>query len=184
VIGNRKHPQVSSARSRGPRQRRAIPSGRCSLCGRSTEKHGVVLIAVRLAREQESISALDNSRLYCVECNEGRECSTEPPEPAWMGTVMAQENVHMRLGETLKVFDGEPVSASTLKLVAGQDGWTTRVRELRYLGWEIEAFKRKLPNGRVSSYYRLNKWQPWPSDPTGTIREYERRRAQRNRASK
>jgi hypothetical protein len=87
----------------------------------------------------------------------------------------------MRLGETLKEFQGQPVAAATLKFVANQDAWQARVRELRYLDWDIKTFNRKLPSGRVSSFYRLNKSKPWPSDPTATIREYERKRAQRNK---
>lgn len=90
----------------------------------------------------------------------------------------------MRLGETLKAFNGQPVAAATLELVADQDDWKRRIRELRYLGWEITTFNRKLPGGRVSSYYRLDKSKPWPPDPTGTIREYERKRAQRNKLTK
>ncbi len=101
-----------------------------------------------------------------------------------MGAVMGLKSVHMRLGETLKAFRGQPVAAATLELVANQDAWPTRVRELRYLGWDIESFNRKLPGGRVSSFYRLKKSKPWPPDPTGTIRQYEKDRAQRNKSGK
>jgi hypothetical protein len=101
-----------------------------------------------------------------------------------MGAVIAHKSVHMRLGETLKAFKGEPVPAATLEFVANQDDWKKRVRELRYLGWDIATFNRKLPSGRVSSFYRLNSSQPWVPDPTGTIRQYERERAQRNRSAK
>ncbi len=95
---------------------------------------------------------------------------------------MAHNSVHVRLGETLKAFKGDPVPAATLDYVANQDGWKKRVRELRYLGWEIESFNRKVgEGGRVSSYYRLVKSRPWPEDPTGIIRQYERDRAERNR---
>lgn len=96
---------------------------------------------------------------------------------------MAHESIHVRLGETLKAFKGEAVPAATLEFVANQDDWKKRVRELRYLGWEIKTFNRKLSRGgRVSSYYRVTKYSPWPEDPTGVIRQYERDRAGRNRA--
>ena len=100
-----------------------------------------------------------------------------------MRKVMAHKSVHMRLGETLKEFKGEPVSAATLEFVANQDDWKKRIRELRYLGWEIETFNRKIAEGgRVSSYYKLVKSKPWPDDPTGIVRKYERDRAVRNKA--
>jgi hypothetical protein len=171
-------------------KRRAWPSracrprrtrGRCSMCGRSAEKHGVVFAATR---QEEGSNLPENLRALCAECNVGRESCRELQEPEWMHAVMAHRSVHMRLGETLKAFRGRPVPAETLKLVADQDGWKTRLRELRYLGWDIEAFNRKLKGGRVSSFYRLKKSKPWPPDPTGTIRQYERDRAQRNKSAK
>lgn len=127
--------------------------------------------------------ASEDPHLICAECDVGRACYLEPPEPVWMAAVIANKSVHVRLGETLKAFKGEPVPSATLRLVANQGAWTSRIRELRYLGWEIDTFRRKLVGGRVSSFYRLRSWQPWPPDPTGTIREYERARAQRNKSS-
>jgi hypothetical protein len=153
---------------------------RCHMCGRSAEKHGIVLIAAHyVSREGEGSNTSENLEVICAECNAGREDCLELPEPAWMGAVMAHRSVHMRLGETLKAFQTQPVAAATLKFVANQAAWQTRLRELRYLGWDIDTFNRRLPGGRVSSFYRLNKSKPWPPDPTGAIRQYERERAQR-----
>src|ERR1035438_4037522 len=96
-----------------------------------------------------------------------------------MRGVMGQKSVHVRLGETLKAFNGEAVPAATLEFVANQDDWKKSIRELRYLGWEIETFNRKLSEGgRVSSYYRLAKSRPWPEDTPGIIRPYERNRSE------
>ena len=89
----------------------------------------------------------------------------------------------MRLCEALKKFQGEPVPTAMLKFVADQDAWTKRIRELRYLGWEIDTFNRKVSEkGCGSSFYRLVKSRPWPVDPTAAIRQYERNRAERNRS--
>jgi hypothetical protein len=95
---------------------------------------------------------------------------------------MGHKSVHVRLGETLKAFRSEPVDAATLEFVANQDDWKKRLRELRYLGWDITTFNRRISDVRVSSFYRLVKYNPWPADPTGAIRQYERNRAERNRA--
>ena len=100
-----------------------------------------------------------------------------------MDAVLAHGSVHVRLGETLKAFRGEPVPATTLEFVANQGDWKKRIRELRYLGWDVKTFNRKLSeHGRISSYYRLVKPRPWPEDPTAVIRQYERDRAERNKA--
>lgn len=96
--------------------------------------------------------------------------------------IRRNRSVHVRLGETLKVFRGKPVPGAILKFVAQQDAWANRIRELRYLGWEIVACWPRVGDARVSSFYRLVKSQPSPADPTGDIRRYERDREQRNRA--
>jgi hypothetical protein len=155
------------------------------MCGGSADKREDLLVAVYyVSREPEQSDESENLRVICEERNPGSDGSLDLSEPEWMGAVKAHESVHMRLGETLKAFPGQPVSAATLGLVANQSGWRSRLRELRYLGWDIDSYNKKMPGGRVSSFYRLNKSKPWPSDPTGAIREYERRRAERNKKAK
>ena len=68
-----------------------------------------------------------------------------------------------------------------IDFVADQDEWRKRLRELRYLGWRITASRADLPGRRFQSAYRLEKFTDWPPDPTGWIRSYEQRRAERNR---
>jgi hypothetical protein len=124
----------------------------------------------------------ENLWAVCEDCNAGKKNYFKSVDAGWMRKVMHHESVHVRLGETLKAFKGEAVPASILDFVANQDDWKKRVRELRYLGWEIKTFNRKLSGeGRVSSFYELVKSRPWPDDPTGVIRQYERDRAERNK---
>jgi len=156
---------------------------RCGLCGRSIEKHGIVLVVDhKVPREWGGETVPDNLKTICEECSVGKQAYFESVDAEWMGRVMGHKSVHVRLGETLKAFKGEPVDAATLKFVANQADWKKRVRELRYLGWEIETFNRRISETHVSSFYRLVKSRPWPADPTGVIRQYERDRAERNRA--
>ena len=54
-------------------------------------------------------------------------------------------------------------------------------RDLRYLGWKIAPMKRKNERGRVKVLYKLVEWKPWPEDPSGWIRDFERERAARNK---
>jgi 5-methylcytosine-specific restriction endonuclease McrA len=157
--------------------------GRCGRCGRSIEKHGVVLVVDhKIPREWGGETVPENLEAICEDCNAGKKAYFKSVDAEWMHGVMGHKSVHVRLGETLKAFKGEPVDAATLEFVANQDDWKKRVRELRYLGWEIETFNRRISETRVSSFYRLVKLRPWPADPTGDIRRYERERAERNRA--
>ena len=143
-----------------------------------------MLVAIHeVSREREGNTVSDNLHTVCEECNAGLEgCCFKLPDPEWMRGVMGQKSVHVRLGETLKAFKGAPVDAATLEFVANQDDWKKRLRELRYLGWEIGTFNRRISEARVSSFYRLVRSRPWPADPTGVIRQYERDRAKRNSA--
>jgi len=155
---------------------------RCGLCGRSAEKHGVLLVVGHKgARGWGGETVPDNLESICEDCNSRMKVYFESMDAKWMPRVMGHKSVHVRLGETLKAFKGEAVDAATLKFVANQGNWPARVRELRYLGWEVETFNRRISKTRVSSFYRLVKSRPWPIDPTGVIRQYERDRAERNR---
>ena len=62
-----------------------------------------------------------------------------------------------------------------LEAVAAQDDWQKRLRELRTLGWEIEVKKMKQPNGRVTSAYKVQKWNELSDDPAD-IRRIEKER--------
>ena len=117
----------------------------------------------------------------CEECNAVKKTYLNSGAAAWMRDVMRLKSVHLRLGETLVAFKGEPVPAQMMHVIANQDDWKKRVRELRYLGWEVSVFNPKRHNGRVSTFYKLVKSAPWHDDPTGVIRQYERERAERNR---
>lgn len=157
--------------------------GRCGNCGRTIEKHGIVLVVDhKVPREWGGETVAENLWAICEDCNAGKKNYFKSVDADWMRKVMAHKSVHVRLGETLKASKGGAVPAATLDFVANQDDWKKRIRELRYLGWEIKTFNRKLSEGgRVSSYYRLVKSRPWPDDPTGVIRQYERDRAERNK---
>lgn len=158
--------------------------GYCGNCGRTIEKHGIVLVIDhKIPREWGGLTEPDNLRAICEECNADKKNYFKSVDAEWMPDVMRHKSVHMRIGETLKAFKGEAVPAQVMDFVSNQDDWKKRARELRYLGWKIHVFNRKLPSGRVSSFYKLVKAARWPDDPTGVIRRYEQERARRNRAA-
>ena len=73
--------------------------------------------------------------------------------------------------------------SSLLEVVADQDDWHKRLRELRYpvIGWDIETRRYKNESGKVVVDYVLRNYRPWPDDPTGTIRRFEQERERRNK---
>jgi HNH endonuclease len=156
--------------------------GSCSSCGRSIEKHDVVLVVdYKIPWDWGGPTESDKLWAICEDCNAGKKNYFKSVDADWMREVMKHKSVHMRIGETLKAFKGEPVPAQIMDFVSNQDDWKKRARELRYLGWKIHVFNRKLASGRVSSFYKLVKSTAWPEDPTGLIRRYEQDRAKRNR---
>jgi hypothetical protein len=181
-VGPREKPRDTTPISlRLQAQARHAARGRCGMCGRTIEKHGVVLVVDhKIPRDWGGPTEAENLWAICEDCNAGKKNYFKSVDATWMRNVMKHKSVHMRIGETLKAFKAEPVPAQVMSFVANQDDWKKRARELRYLGWNIKVFNRKLPNGRISSFYKLIQSAVWPDDPTGVIRRYERERARRN----
>jgi 5-methylcytosine-specific restriction endonuclease McrA len=161
-----------------------LAKGRCGMCGRTIEEHKIALhVDHKVPRDLGGDTEVDNLWAICETCNEGKKNHFKSIATPEMLKAMAQKSVHMRLGEALKASKGKPVPAETLHVIANQDDWKKRIRELRYLGWKIETHNAKSETGKVSSYYTLVEHHPWPSDPTAKIRKYERDRAAQNRES-
>jgi hypothetical protein len=91
----------------------------------------------------------------------------------------------VRIGELLKAVGvGNRTPSPLLEVVADQDDWQKRLRELRYpvIGWDIETKLYKSPSGKKRSDYILRSYRPWPDDPSGKIRRFEQKRKQRNKS--
>ncbi len=155
----------------------------CGNCGKSINRNGIALVVIlNVPLGFGGRTEPDNLWALCEECNARMNCFRRV-DSGWIRRMKEIRSVHLRLGETLKAFQSELVPTAILKFVANQDDWKKRIRGLRYLGWKIETFNRRVSNTRVSSFYRLVKAQPWPADPTGDIRRDERERAERNKAT-
>lgn len=156
--------------------------GRCGMCGRTIEKHGITLVVDhKIPREWGGKTETENLWAICEECNQGKKNLFSSVDSAAMRSAIQHDSVHVRIGELLKGAGiGEPVPSHMIDIVANQDEWRKRLRELRYLGWEITALRTHLPGGRFQSAYRLDKFTEWPPDPSGWIRQYEQERAKRN----
>jgi hypothetical protein len=57
-----------------------------------------------------------------------------------------------------------------------QEDWHKRLRELRYLNWDIKASRKTMADGRVRSFYTLKAYTDWPLNPSQWVRQYEQTR--------
>jgi 5-methylcytosine-specific restriction endonuclease McrA len=163
--------------------------GRCQMCGRTIQRHGITLVVDhKKPLNWGGNDDPENLWAICEDCNGGKKAyfSSVKADAALMKRINAEKSVHMRLGETLKAFGvGKPVPAYLLEIVADQEDWRKRIRDLRYhvIGWEIKA-KRYRQKGKTYADYVLQSWKPWPRDPSGTIRRFEESRRQANRRAR
>jgi len=158
--------------------------GRCGMCGRTIAKHGITLaVDHKVPRAWGGKTELDNLWAVCTDCNQGKKNLFASVDSAPMRSAIKHESVHVRIGELLKGAGlGVPVPSYMLDLIAHQDEWRKRLRELRYLGWKITASRANVSPGRFRSAYRLDKFTEWPPDPSGWIANYEKERLRRNRS--
>jgi 5-methylcytosine-specific restriction endonuclease McrA len=154
----------------------------CQMCGRTPQQDAVrLVIDHKIPRDWGGRTEDDNLWTLCEECNAGKKNHFASHDAELMRKVVNDKSVHMRIGELLKAYDGKPVPSDLIEFVANQDDWQKRTRDLRYLGWKIAPMKRKNERGRVKVLYKLVEWKPWPEDPSGWIRDFERERAARNK---
>jgi hypothetical protein len=161
--------------------------GRCQQCGETVEHHFVRLV-VDHKRPRDWGGTNDPSNLWalCDRCNAGKKAFFDSlnANSETMKKAMGHESVHVRIGELLKAVGiGQRTPSDILEVVADQDDWHKRLRELRYpaIGWEIGIKSYKSKEGRKKVDYILEKWKPWPENPTAAIRAFEKKRERQNR---
>jgi HNH endonuclease len=156
--------------------------GRCQMCGKSVERHGITLVVDhRKPRDWDGTNDRDNLWAICEECNAGKKAyfSSLRVDAELMREVTAHDSVHVRIGELLKAIGvGKQISSQVIEVVADQDDWQKRLRELRYpvIGWEIDAKLYRADSGKKQCDYILRSFKAWPDDPSAVIRRFESRR--------
>jgi hypothetical protein len=161
--------------------------GRCQMCGETIERHGITLVVDhKKPRDWGGTNDRQNLRAICEKCNSGKKAlfTSLNASSKTMRKVMASESVHVRIGELLKATGiGRRTPSSLLEVVADQDDWQKRLRELRYpvIGWDIETFLYKGPSGKKQADYILRSYKPWPENPSEKIRQFEKEREQKNK---
>lgn len=153
--------------------------GRCGMCGKTIERHGIALVVDhKIPKDWGGLDKPENLWAICEECNGGKKNLFASQDQTLMKKTMHLTSVHVRIGETLKAFGGKPVPSYLIEFVADQTEWRKRLRELRYLGWKVKASTKKNASGKVDSSYALVHSEPWNDNPTGWIREFEKKRAE------
>ena len=162
--------------------------GRCQMCGKSVERHGITLVVDhKKPRDWGGTNDRDNLWAICEDCNAGKKAyfSSLHVGAGLMKRVMAHNSVHVRIGELLKAVGvGNRTSSQLIDVVADQDDWQKRLRELRYpvIGWEIDTKLYRAASGRKQCDYILRSFKAWPDDASGVIRRFENERKKRNLA--
>ena len=164
-----------------------LQHGRCAMCGRTPDEHGVVLqVDHKMPQAWGGTNDIENLQALCEECNRGKKDYFHTFDE--YGPLIRAAGQHSepqrRIGELLKaVYPGE-MRSDILEMVAHQqqyqEDWQKRMRELRVLGWDIGVRRERDARGRVRVYYRLKRRPPaWPR---GSLRaEITRRERERSR---
>src|SRR5262249_211311 len=156
------------------------------MCGKTIAEHGIALVVDhRKPRDWGGSNDRENLWAVCEDCNSGKKAffSSLHAEPEMMKKVMAHKSVHVRIGELLKaVAVGNRTPSSLLQVIADQEDWQKRLRELRYdvIGWTIDTHLYKGPSGKKQADYILRSFKPWPENPSEVIRRFEKEREQKN----
>ncbi|MEV6954267.1 HNH endonuclease [Streptomyces sp. NPDC051183] len=187
------HPQAED-RTRRTTVRGAIRAAvfhnygnRCAQCGRTPKEDGVKLeLDHKVPLDLGGDNELENLQPLCRQCNNEKQAmfaDHDADGPA-IKAAISQEDVHLRIGELLKAKQGQDVSVDLINLVArdeNQGDPTRRLRDLRSLGWKIDAWRRK-EGKRTVSYYALRHWEPWPAEgPRAAVNALEAARKRRRK---
>ena len=157
-----------------------LGDNRCQMCGRTVEEDGIKLhVDHKVPRDWGGPTEEDNLWPLCSDCNLGKRNFFSSITDPRVRSAIAHGSIHVRIGELMKAFKGEPVPKAYVQIVAyTHDDYEKRLRELRELGWRYRAIKRK-EEGRVRTYFVLEHWRPWPEDPALAIRQAERAKGKR-----
>ena len=165
---------------------------RCVQCGKTPLEDGVKLVVDhKVPQEWGGGDEIENLQPLCEECNGGKKAwfATYDHHATEIQKAILHEEVHRRIGELMKAFEGEWVYTELIGIVASaqafQEDYQKRLRELRTLGWDLPVQKRHNEGARVRTYYKCAHWEPWPDGPIiSEIRRIEKERKAAKKAAR
>lgn len=162
---------------------------RCAMCGKSPKDEGVrLVIDHKIPLHLGGTNDADNLQPLCEEHNHAKQALFAHYD-RWADALRASlsfPDVHLRIGELLKAAPNVAIPVDLVTLAAREENRgdpTRRMRELRDLGWVIDASRRKVGR-RTVSYYTLRHAEPWPQQGPGPVIraiEADRRKVARER---
>ena len=173
------------------RRAQALAPGLCFQCGRSPEKHGVVLeVDLKVPPEWGGIADPENLQPLCEDCLKGKRQyqETYASYSEQIRHAADFDEPQRRIGELLLALRDEWVPSELIGIVASakeyQTDYEKRTRELRLLGWDYKVRKARGEGARVRVYYRLIQSAPWPENiHAAIVAEEKRRRAAKRKKS-
>lgn len=144
------------------------------MCGRTTLKHAISLVADRNPRAKSGTDGPGTLWAVCLDCSVGLRAYFRSLKISaeTLRQAFSREGVHARIGELLKAFGTTMyVPAALISSIADQPSWKSRLRELRQppFNWEIAARRRRSSSGRVKCDYILVREGSWPKKPKRKI---------------
>lgn len=165
----KRKPKRQSLSSRLEAEVYAAHNSRCAMCGKSPHEDGVrLVIDHKVPVQWGGETVFENLQPLCEYHNHGKQAwvaSLDPNADA-IRTSIGLDEPQLRIGELLKAMDGELIPAELIAVVAREENSgdpLRRLRDLRTLGWDIRA-SRKKEGRRTRSYYTLVSWEPWPPE--------------------
>lgn len=154
--------------------------GKCGMCGKTITRHGVTLVVDhKVPQAWGGTSDKENLWAICDECNGGKKAHFSSLDQEKMREVMRHQTSHERIAAAFLTYGGAPVPSNVLEIAGGEVDWRKRLRELRYLGWEITSQRNKTSNGSIEVRWEATKHGEWFEGMGKKIRAIERDRKQK-----
>ena len=122
--------------------------GRCAICLRTIDRHGIDLIVDKIPNRFRSSGDIEIFWTLCEKCSK----SALPFEEAFL-----PRSAIGRIAFLLSLKPRRKVPSNWIKAVAGVENWARCVRRLRSYGWIIIVSRKRFYRKQTLTYYRTIK---------------------------
>lgn len=156
--------------------------GQCGMCGRLIGKHRIRLhLDHRVPKSWGGTNDVENLWCLCSDCNQGKKAFFSSAKSSEMRKVMKGDTSHERIARLLRLHPGKPVPSHLLQIAGNEVDWRKRLRELRYLGWNIQHQRHQVAQRTSITYTAVTVGRHGPG-MTAEIRKIERQRTAKRKS--